>query len=198
MFILEITLRERFPTKLFSSGEIQFVGADVTKGEGLGRFAPFDKVLLDAPCSSDQHLLQKSTTSMNRWSAGTPKNNSARQLLMLCVGIGLLKRGGQLLYCTCALSELENDQVIKKLLKQLKGQVCVRSLFIGSVADALKMVIVPYCNSSSQLNYSFADAAKNATLSPNEWLLEKTLYGMLLLPDRSKCGPIYMCLLQKE
>jgi 16S rRNA C967 or C1407 C5-methylase (RsmB/RsmF family) len=37
--------------------------------DGLYRLAPFDKILVDAPCSTDRHLL-RSDLELAKWTAG--------------------------------------------------------------------------------------------------------------------------------
>ncbi len=85
----------------------------------------YDAVLLDAPCSSERHLLH-SPSLLNQWSPGRTKNLAVRQYSLAVSALDVLKPGGWLLYSTCSLSPLENDGVIAKMLKKRKGLFEVR------------------------------------------------------------------------
>ncbi|MBQ7613338.1 MAG: SAM-dependent methyltransferase [Spirochaetaceae bacterium] len=80
----------------------------------------YDRILLDAPCSSERHVLQ-SQKHLSEWSESRVKNLSIRQWALLSSAFLLLKPLGYLLYSTCALSELENDFVVEKLTKKYKN-----------------------------------------------------------------------------
>ena len=96
---------------------IRFTNQDACHvGGDLSRLGPFDKILLDAACSSDRHLLESG--SLNEWSMQTVRQNAERQLKMLKNAATLLKPGGLIVYSTCALSEKENDGVIAKFLRE--------------------------------------------------------------------------------
>lgn len=97
---------------------IQLMGMDACK---LGlRFSNFyDRVLLDAPCSSEAHVV-RSVKALSDWSPSKSKQLSLRQFSLICSGLASLKVGGLLAYSTCSISPLENDGVITKLLKRKK------------------------------------------------------------------------------
>lgn len=81
----------------------------------------FDKILLDAPCSSERHLLHK-PEELSKWSPARTKNLSIRQYTLLCAALLSLKPRGTLIYATCSISPIENDDVISRLLKK-KGKL---------------------------------------------------------------------------
>ena len=71
----------------------------------------YDKVLVDAPCSSDRYCV-------GQWlEKGRQHPQSARlsalQVRLLVAGLVALKRGGTLVYSTCTLAEGENDGVVR-------------------------------------------------------------------------------------
>jgi 16S rRNA (cytosine967-C5)-methyltransferase len=76
---------------------------------------PYDAVLLDAPCSGSgtwrraPHL--KWTTT-----PGSIAADATRQLALLTQFSALVKPGGRLLYATCSLSQVENENVITAFL----------------------------------------------------------------------------------
>lgn len=84
---------------------------------GLHKKESFDKVLLDAPCSSDRHVLN-SPSHLEVWSAKRVKRLSVEQGSLLASAVDSLKWGGAVVYVTCALSPMENDDVVRKILKK--------------------------------------------------------------------------------
>jgi 16S rRNA C967 or C1407 C5-methylase (RsmB/RsmF family) len=84
----------------------------------------FDLILLDAPCSSERHVLT-SQKHLDQWSIKRSKSLAIRQWSILASAIDLLKPGGQVVYSTCSISPLENDDVISKMLKKRNGLVKV-------------------------------------------------------------------------
>lgn len=82
----------------------------------------FNKILVDAPCSGEQHLLH-SPSELDKWSLKRTKRLSQTQYGLLCSALLALKEGGQILYSTCSISPLENDEVIKRLLTRKGGQI---------------------------------------------------------------------------
>lgn len=84
---------------------------------GLHKKECFDKILLDAPCSSDRHVLN-SPAHLEVWSAKRVKRLSVEQGGLLASAVDALKPGGTVVYGTCALSPLENDDVVRKILKK--------------------------------------------------------------------------------
>ncbi len=74
----------------------------------------WDSILLDAPCSSERHVLA-SPAHLALWSEARVRNLAARQWALLSAAFLLLKPGGSLIYSTCALSPEENDGVAGRL-----------------------------------------------------------------------------------
>jgi 16S rRNA (cytosine1407-C5)-methyltransferase len=79
-----------------------------------GRFAA---VLLDAPCSSERHVLQ-SKAALERWTPARPRNLARRQWALLSAAFLLLAPGGSLVYVTCSLNPAENDGAAERLIKK--------------------------------------------------------------------------------
>ena len=77
----------------------------------------YDRILLDVPCSSEQHVLQ-SNTHLKKWSPARTKHLAIQAFAMLASALEVVKPGGLILYSTCALSSLENDGVLEKLHKK--------------------------------------------------------------------------------
>lgn len=101
--------------------QIQVTGFDGNQF-GLKKQNEFDRVLLDAPCSSERHLLEEDPTQ-GTWKESRTKQLAQRQYSLLCSALLTLKRGGTLVYSTCSISPLENDRVIERLLTRKKNAV---------------------------------------------------------------------------
>ncbi len=84
---------------------------------GLHKKESYDRILLDAPCSSDRHVLN-SPQYLKEWSSKRVKRLSIEQGALLASAVDALRPGGVLVYGTCALSPLENDAVVCKILKK--------------------------------------------------------------------------------
>ena len=100
--------------------QVKITGSDATT-IGIRFSAQFDKVLLDAPCSGEKHLL-KTPKELEKWSPKRTARLAAQQYAMLCSALLALKPGGQLVYSTCSISPKENEEVIAKFLKK-KGEI---------------------------------------------------------------------------
>lgn len=81
----------------------------------------YDKVLLDAPCSSERHVLEDSK-ELSLWAPGRTKAIAVSQFAMLASALDIVKKEGLVVYSTCALSRLENDDVIRKLYQKRAGR----------------------------------------------------------------------------
>lgn len=114
---LKLVMQEHLPEHL--AGIIQITGHDASKW-GLYQKDYFDRILLDAPCSSERHLL-RNPSYLTDWSPSRIKSLSRRQYALLCAAYDALKPGGRIVYSTCALSEEENDGVVEKLIKKRNG-----------------------------------------------------------------------------
>ncbi|MGL1902008.1 MAG: RNA methyltransferase [Fibrobacterales bacterium] len=98
----------------------EVTGYDATKW-GLFEKEVYDKVLLDAPCSSEAHVLQ-SPKHLKEWTPSRVKRLSQQQFAMVASALDALKEGGEMIYSTCALADAENDGVIEKLHKKRSGK----------------------------------------------------------------------------
>ncbi|KAI9492468.1 S-adenosyl-L-methionine-dependent methyltransferase [Zychaea mexicana] len=82
----------------------------------------YDKVLLDAPCSSERHLLHDDK-EFEQWSPKRTVHNAERQLKLLKAAVHSVCVGGLVVYGTCSISSTENDKVVSKMIR--KGKVPV-------------------------------------------------------------------------
>jgi 16S rRNA (cytosine1407-C5)-methyltransferase len=82
-----------------------------------GRFAA---VFLDAPCSSERHVLAD-PGALSQWTPARPRFLAKRQWALLSSAFLILRPGGSLVYATCALSPEENDRVAARLVQKYKA-----------------------------------------------------------------------------
>lgn len=77
----------------------------------------YDRILLDVPCSSERHVMAD-PKYLAMWSPARIRNLAATQWSILSSALLVLKKGGYLLYSTCALTDKENDEVIDRAVKK--------------------------------------------------------------------------------
>lgn len=88
---------------------------------GLYEQEVYDSVLLDAPCSSERHVLQD-PKALAQWSPARTKHLAIQQFAMLAAALEAVKIGGSILYSTCSISPHENEAIIAKLEKKRQGR----------------------------------------------------------------------------
>jgi len=161
-----------------AGGRVQVSMADATHASPavpIQRLGPYDCILVDAPCSSDRHLARQGKTALAHWASGMVKANAERQLELLRCASALVCRGGTILYCTCALSEQENDGVIAKFLKKSGKDFSIEPL-LGAPAEG-------------EANHTLTSLVPPGA--------DSTTYGVLILPDRTPFGPMYISKLRR-
>ncbi|MFT4542996.1 MAG: 16S rRNA C967 or C1407 C5-methylase (RsmB/RsmF family) [Planctomycetota bacterium] len=93
-------------------------GHDASKW-GLHETNAYDRILLDAPCSSERHVLAD-PKALAQWSPARAKGLARRQYAMLAAALEAVRVGGRILYSTCSLVPDENEGVIERLLSDSK------------------------------------------------------------------------------
>ena len=88
---------------------------------GLYEKEAYDAILLDAPCSSERHVLQ-SPEHYAMWSPSRPKRLQALQYSMLASAMLALKKGGTLVYSTCAINRNEDEEIIERFMHKHPGE----------------------------------------------------------------------------
>jgi len=92
------------------------------QGRRKSEHGRFDAILLDAPCSSEAHVL-KNERALREWTTARPRFLAKRQWALLSSAFLLLKAGGCLVYSTCAVNPAENDGVACRLLEKYSGSI---------------------------------------------------------------------------
>lgn len=93
----------------------RLVVADVRDPTSFWDGRPFERILLDAPCSSTGVIRRHPDIKLLRRPDDIP-TFAALQLEILRATFGLLSGGGRLLYCTCSVLPQENQAVIESFL----------------------------------------------------------------------------------
>ncbi len=78
----------------------------------------FDRVLVDAPCSSEGRFNLNNKKSLGYWSLRKIKEMVQKQRGILLNGTRLLKKSGTLVYSTCTFSPEENEGIVTWVLKK--------------------------------------------------------------------------------
>ena len=81
----------------------------------------FDRVLVDAPCSSEGRFRADDPESYAYWSPRKVKEMSYKQKGILMSAARLLKPGGCLVYATCTFAPEENEEVVDWFLNKSEG-----------------------------------------------------------------------------
>jgi 16S rRNA C967 or C1407 C5-methylase (RsmB/RsmF family) len=95
-------------------------------GLGLGRSlaGACDKVLVDAPCSSEG-TIRKSAQALDRWSVAAVRRFPSIQKRLIAAGYHALRPGGFMVYSTCTVAPEENEAVVAHLLsRHPEAEVC--------------------------------------------------------------------------
>jgi 16S rRNA (cytosine1407-C5)-methyltransferase len=92
-------------------------------GRAVGSLCPdmFDRVLLDAPCSSEARFDLNEPESMQHWSPQKVKEVASKQKRLLRSAIQATRPGGLILYSTCSFAPEENEAVVAANLKDFEG-----------------------------------------------------------------------------
>ncbi|CAK3969456.1 Multisite-specific tRNA:(cytosine-C(5))-methyltransferase trm4b [Lecanosticta acicola] len=151
----------------------------------------YDKVLVDAPCSSERHIIHaqaKASASgrfaedMANWRPGSSKRLAATQIDLLMTGLKAATTDGTVIYATCSIEPTENDNVVEKVLAQVEKERKKGSKWNVKVG----------------LNAGNGDKALEEELEKH-WA-EKTKYGWIVLPDHpsaERWGPLFFAVLTK-
>ena len=97
--------------------------------------ATFDRILIDAPCSGLGVIRRKPEIKYSK-DAQSIRELSHLQFKLVKEAIPLLKKDGLLVYSTCTIDALENEQVVARVLEQFGDEV---KLIRTPLHDALQV-----------------------------------------------------------
>ena len=173
---LERSLRDHLPEGLLERVSISCGdGALLCKKEDC----LYDAILLDAPCSSERHVI-KDSRYLSQWSPARAKSLAMQQWALVSSAFRLLQAGGFMLYSTCALDPSENIGVTERLAKKFPAAVFASEREVRSFQARAKEKLSPFYDVSSLPDF------------------EPSGDGFLVLPDaQNGAGPIFFCLVKK-
>ena len=192
---LAANIRSYMPSQLFKEGRVKILRFDGSDPKALQQLplgpGGYDRVLLDAPCSSERHIIHayekaaaggRIAEEMAHWRPTASKNLAKLQTALLLTAIKAVRVGGKVVYSTCSIEPGENDGVVEKVLELLEKQR--RKL-------GLKW------NVKVETGKKISRAAVDLMLDRTT---EVTEYGRIALPDHKggvRWGPLYFCVLIK-
>lgn len=119
-------------------GSTAAVLSNVTQREATTWHTPetYDRVLVDAPCSSERHLLSQPGGTAD-WALQNTHEISTVQRTLLLRALEAVKVGGRVVYSTCSISPVENDEVIAFALARTRCHVelAPTTLRVGQATD---------------------------------------------------------------
>lgn len=100
----------------------------------------FEAILLDAPCSGEG-VIRKDPQAFAHWSLESTQEIAQTQRELLFSAFHALKPGGRLIYSTCTLNHIENQQVIASLIAAFPDAIAVESL--ANLFPGAERVVTP-------------------------------------------------------
>lgn len=195
---LEANMQSYLPSRLFTDSAVRVVRIDASEKSALHELplgaGGYDKVLLDAPCSSERHIIHahlKASTAgqiaeeLANWKASHTKTLAKTQAALLMTALKAVKLGGKVLYATCSISREENDDVIERTIEAVKRKH-KNNTGPGQSSWEIK------------IDTTFEPGPESKSLVAS--MTESTKYGRIALPDHvvgGRWGPLYFCLMQK-
>jgi len=149
---------------LQQQGTADFVTTLLGDGRALWRRFPeyFDRILVDAPCSTEARFRVDDAETFRYWSPRKIKEMRHKQKGLLRSAIRCLKPGGSIIYATCSFAPEENEQVISDALKQFPDQIEVAPLTLAGVQTMAGL--------TAWQKRRFPDALSHAVrVLPNQW-----------------------------
>lgn len=101
------------------------IGVNILNADAshLDSFFSFDRILLDAPCSGSGTINLNNEKDMKFFSEELINRSVKTQFELLKKAIQILKPGHEMVYSTCSILREENEENIKKILKNNKVEL---------------------------------------------------------------------------
>jgi 16S rRNA (cytosine967-C5)-methyltransferase len=104
--------------------DAELVHGDAASPEGWWDGVPFDRILLDVPCSA-LGVIRRHPDIRLRRSPQELARMPALQTRLLDAAFGMLARGGRLVYATCTLTRRENGELVRAFLDRTADAAAV-------------------------------------------------------------------------
>ncbi|XP_029930277.1 5-cytosine rRNA methyltransferase NSUN4 isoform X2 [Myripristis murdjan] len=113
---LRKVLHSYIPKELLTNDRIRITSFDGTKWGEIERNT-FDRVLVDVPCTTDRHSLMEDDNNIFKKSRTSERRQLPQlQTELLLAGVEAACPGGEIVYSTCSLSQLQNQCVVEQAI----------------------------------------------------------------------------------
>ncbi|XP_035490520.2 5-methylcytosine rRNA methyltransferase NSUN4 isoform X2 [Scophthalmus maximus] len=117
---LRQVLHSYVPKEFLNEKNLRITSFDGTKW-GEIETNTFDRVLVDVPCTTDRHSLTEDDNNIfNKTRTGERRRLPQVQLELLLAGIQAACPGGEIMYSTCTLSQIQNLRVVEQAIHLAK------------------------------------------------------------------------------
>ena len=89
----------------------------------INDFFSFDNILLDAPCSGSGTLNVEDVNLEKTFTKKLIEKSQKAQLELLNKAVKILKQGQEMVYSTCSILNVENEEIVSKILKNNKVEI---------------------------------------------------------------------------
>ena len=86
-------------------------------------FFSFDQILLDSPCSGSGTLENENQNTEKYFTLKLIEKSTKSQYALLKKALRILKPGKEMVYSTCSILKEENEEIVKKVLKEAKAEI---------------------------------------------------------------------------
>ena len=93
----------------------------------------FDRILVDAPCSSEGRFSVEDPKTCRYWSVRKVHEMAHKQKGLLLNASRLLKPGGVLVYATCTFAPEENEAAVDWLLRKTEGRLRLAPIALAGI-----------------------------------------------------------------
>ena len=112
----------------------------VMDGRKLDDFFSFDKILLDAPCSGTGTIQLNNPKTYKSISKELIINSSKLQLELLLKALKMLKKGQTMVYSTCSILSIENEDVLLKAKSKINFEILPIEINLPSLKTKIENV----------------------------------------------------------
>lgn len=89
----------------------------------INDFFSFDNILLDAPCSGSGTLNVEDVNLEKTFTEKLIEKSQKSQLELLNKAVKILKQGQEMVYSTCSILNVENEEIVSKILKNNEVEI---------------------------------------------------------------------------